>query len=102
MDLFAKGLLVIGVLALLAVTFAGVVFALRYMYASLAPFGRSTRIGAGVGILLFALAPPVAAFAGLSTGQAMLLMMAPLAVTLGVLIAKGPSVRRRMRSAPPE
>ena len=102
MDLFAKGLLVIGALALLAVTFAGLVFALRYMYASLAPFGEWTRVGACVGVALFALAPPAAAFAGLSTGPAMLLTTAPLAVTLGVLIAKGPSVRRRMRGSESE
>jgi len=102
MDVLAKALLVIGAVALLAVTLAGLILAVKYMYASLAPFGRWTRIGACVGVGLFALAPPAAAFAGLSAGEAMVLMTAPLAVTLGVLIAKGPSIRRRRRSVESE
>jgi hypothetical protein len=70
MDAFAKALLVIGALVVLAVTLAGLVFAVGHMLKSLAPYGRSIRVAACVGVVLFAVTPPAAAFAGLSATEA--------------------------------
>lgn len=99
MDAVAKGLLVIGAFVILAVTLAGLVFAVGHMLKSLAPYGRSIRVAACVGVVLFAVTPPAAAFAGLSAAEAMLLMAAVLVLTVVPLFVGGARVRRRMRTA---
>ena len=97
MDVLAKGLLVAGALVLFAATLTGLLVALRYMHESLGPFGKTAQIGACVAIVLFALAIPGTAVAGLSSGEAMLVIGLIALVTFGGLSARGARVRRRMQ-----